>query len=155
MPLTIDRITLRFEDNGKFHDDLILRVGQEAWRCDSYYLLLDRGLLPEQEDAGKVSAVLQHLLDQWHQAVESLPDGGVCFLPYDFSDQYTAWLRCQAQGFNLLVQRGWAQIEGWRVMPSMVGELFKSVPGFREDGPVYEISRGEFLRSLEYRAGAK
>lgn len=153
MPGTIDRISLKFEDNGKFHNDLVLCVDQETWRCDSYYLLLDTGLLPEREDAAKVSAVLRRLLDQWHQIVDSLPDGGVCFLPYDFSDQYTGWLRCEVQGLNLLVQRGWAQIEGWSIVPSMVGELLKGVPGFRGDGPEYEISRREFLRSLEFREG--
>jgi hypothetical protein len=37
--------------------------------CDSYYLALDRELLSDREDAGKVRAVLRRLLEQWLAAV--------------------------------------------------------------------------------------
>jgi hypothetical protein len=148
MPQVIDRVALRFEDNGKFHNDLVLCLGQEKRQCDSYYLLLDRGILPEREDASKVAAVLKCLLGQWRQAIESTPEGGVCFLPYDFSDEYTAWLRCEVRGPDLLVQTGWAAIEGWSITPSNVGGFLHQVHEFRSDSLVYEISREEFLRSL-------
>ena len=53
--------TLTFEDNGSYHEDLLLRVGDTVWRADSYYLLLDRGMLEHQEDSSKVRAVLRTL----------------------------------------------------------------------------------------------
>jgi hypothetical protein len=148
MPIVIDHLTLQFENNDRFHNDLVLRVGPETCRCDSYYLLLDNRILPGKEDAEKVSVVLNRLLVQWREAVEYLPEAGTCFLPFDFSDQYTAWLRCEARGPDLLVQRGWAEIEGWRVLPSDIGELLRDVPGFHPEGPLYQIQRQRFLRSL-------
>src|SRR5215217_1727649 len=106
MPST-NHVSLRFEDNGRSHDDLVLRIGDAEWRCDSYYLLLDQGMLPDQEDAEKVRRVLVRLIEQWRDAVGALADGEACFLPYDFSDQYTGWLHCEAAGPDLKVQRGW------------------------------------------------
>ena len=48
-------LTLTFEDNGTGHDDLLLRIGDAVWRCDSYYLALDQGVLAEHEDARSVA----------------------------------------------------------------------------------------------------
>src|SRR5215470_16626877 len=112
---------LRFEDNGTAHDDLVLRFGGESWVCDSYYLALDRELLPDREDADKVRAVLRRLLEQWLFAVENLPDNGTAYLPYDFSDQYTGWLACHRSDAQVAVSRGWAEEEGWSLSPSVVG----------------------------------
>ena len=61
-----------------------------TWLCDSYYLAADRGLLPDREDVEKVKALLRRLLEQWLSGLSGMIDGGSVFLPYDFSDQYTA-----------------------------------------------------------------
>jgi hypothetical protein len=45
-------LSLRFEDNDTAHDDLALRFAGERWECDSYYLALDRELLPGQDGCG-------------------------------------------------------------------------------------------------------
>jgi hypothetical protein len=147
-------VSLDFEDNRRFHDDLVLRLGDEHWRCDSYYLLLDRGMLPDQEDAGKVRAVLRRLLEQWHACVASLGDRETCYLPYDFSDEYTAWLRCEAAGADLRIQRGWAEINGYTFFPSNVGELLRHASGrFRPDGAEMVMPRREFLRQIAGEIG--
>jgi hypothetical protein len=146
---TIDHISLRFEDNDSGHDDLVLRLGGEEWRCDTYYLALDRGMLVDQEDELKVIAVLARLLEQWHTAVVGMSDGEVCYLPFDFSDQCTGWLRCTAVGSDLKIQWGWASIEGWSFYPSDVGELLHSVPkGFRGTGEEVSMSRDAFLQAI-------
>lgn len=105
-------LSFRFQDNRRGHDDLTLSLGGESWVCDSYYLALDRGLLPDREDEEKIRVVLQRLLGLWLETVEQLPEGGTAYLPYDLSDQYTGWLECQRSGSGMLVSRGWAQIEG-------------------------------------------
>ncbi len=87
-------LSLRFEDNKTGHKDLILSFAGRVWVCDSYYLVIDSKLSPDQEDANKIRLVLRKLLEQWLSAVESIPADGSVYLPYDFSDQYTAWLRC-------------------------------------------------------------
>jgi hypothetical protein len=131
-PITI---SFSFDDNGRYHEDLVLQCGDRKWRCDSYYLLLDNALLPGQEDAAsKVRAVLRRLLDQWHAAVAGLADGETCYLPFDFSDQSTRWLRCRANGVMLRIQPGWADVEGYSFPPSEVGELLRKLTGFLSQG---------------------
>jgi hypothetical protein len=88
------------------HKDLVLRVGTWIHRIDSYYFAL------KAEEIGPGSAavvqVLQTLLSQWKERVRQLADGGVVYLPYDFSDQYIAWLRVQRSCSQLDVQVGWS-----------------------------------------------
>jgi hypothetical protein len=137
-------ISFQFEDNGRFHDDLVLRLGNQQWRCDSYYLLIDDGILADQGGPSKVRAVLRRLLDQWQSAVAALGEGDTCYLPYDFSDQYTGWLRCEAVGSDLKMQRGWAEVEGYSFNPSDVGELFQTLSGFHPDGREVVMPRKDF-----------
>lgn len=74
------KISFRFEENGRFHDDLVLRLGDMEWRCDSYYLLIDDETHLGREDANKVRAVLRTLIEQRGLAVSALRDGDVCYL---------------------------------------------------------------------------
>jgi hypothetical protein len=141
-------LSLRFEDNETGHDDLVLRFANQRWVCDSYYLVLDRELLPDRENADKVRAVLLRLLEQWLVAVERLPDGGTAYLPYDFSDQYTGWLSCHRSGDEAVVSRGWANVEGWSFFPSAAGDLFHSPRGFRVDGPTVQGSVSELVEAV-------
>ncbi len=141
-------VSFRFEDNGRFHDDLVLQLGDQKWRCDSYYLLIDCAVLPDQEDASKVRDVLRRLLEQWHACIVSLGEGQSCYLPYDFSDQYTGWLRCEVAGSQLKVQRGWAEVAGYSFSPSNVGELLRKLTGFNPDGPELVLPRQTFLNAI-------
>ncbi|MFF0049449.1 hypothetical protein [Streptomyces sp. NPDC005498] len=98
------------------HDDLRLRIGPYQHRCDSYYLALDDSpIVP-----GGLGLRLSRLLEQWSSQVVSLRDGGgTVYLPYDFSDQCTAWLRVSSSdGQTAEVQAGWSLIEGWGIYPS-------------------------------------
>jgi len=142
------QISLIFDDNGSFHDDLMLQIGDKSWRCDSYYLLIDNLLLPRQEDAQKVVIVLKRLLAQWSAALTDLTDSQSCYLPYDFSDQHTGWLRCECRGSDIRVEKGWSDLNGYSFLPSEVGELLHRVPNFRPDPEVFVILRDDFLRSI-------
>lgn len=147
-------VSVQFVDNGRFHDDIVLRLGDEQWRCDSYYLLIDHGMLADQEDAAKVREVLRRLLEQWHACVASLGEREACYLPYDFSDEYTGWLRCETAGPNLKVQRGWAEVEGYSFIPSDVGDLLRSLVGFRPEGTEIVMPRQDFLHEIASQAAA-
>jgi len=150
----IMNLTLRFEDNGTAHEDIVLRWGGEEWRCDSYYLALDQGVFADRQDAEKVRQVLHRLLQQWHDAVHNLQEGEVVYLPYDFSDQYTAWLRCHRAGENVVVARGWADVSGWSFSPSRVGDYLRGVPGFRVDGPTATTGHRELLQAIKHSLAA-
>ena len=137
-----------FEDNGTAHDDLVLRLGNSVWRCDSYYLALDEGVFPEREDAQKVRAVLRVLLETWRTAIGALANGASVYLPYDFSDQCTAWLACELQGSELLVQHGWADVEGWTISPSDPTVHVAKLAGFSVDGGPWRVSVSDFLKGI-------
>lgn len=141
-------LSLRFEDNGTDHDDLVLLFAGQSRTCDAYYLALDRQLLADREDADKVHAVLRRLLEQWLAAAEGLPEGGTAYLPYDFSDQYTGWLRCQRSAGEVTVAIGWAEVEGWSFFSSAVPEYLSCLPGFRPDGPSVRVSIGELAQAI-------
>lgn len=97
------------------HDDLRLRIGSYQHRCDSYYFTLDDSpLVP-----GSLGLRLSRLLEQWSSQVASLRgEGGTVYLPYDFSDQCTAWLRVSSSdGQTAEVQAGWSLIKGWGDLP--------------------------------------
>ena len=146
-------ITIAFEDNGTAHDDLLLRVGDAVWRCDSYYLALDQGVLAKQEDANKIRLVLRALLENWRTAIVGLSNGDTAYLPYDFSDQCTAWLACEMAEGELLVRHGWAHVEGWSISPSAPPSYATKPAGFEPDGGPWMFSVESFLggiaRSIE------
>lgn len=146
-----------FEDHRTGHGDLVLRFGEQEWRCDSYYLALDQGVLAKREDARKVRAVLRALLENWRKAIEGLATGATVYLPYDFSDQGTVWLACEREGENLLVRHGWANVEGWSIAPSTPWAPGAKPSGFQADGGPWSVSVDEFLngiaRSIEAAVG--
>lgn len=141
-------LSLIFEDNGIGHNDLILRFAGQLYACDTYYLALDLMLLPGRTDNDKIRMVLQKLLEQWLSAVENVPDGGKVYLPYDFSDQYTGWLCCFRSGDTATVCKGWAEVEGWSISPSAVGEFLTRLPGFRVEGPTVQVLINEFTEAV-------
>lgn len=143
-------LVLAFEDNGRLHDDLVLTVDGVEWRCDSYYLALDRGLLPQLEDADKVRKVLARLLEQWIAAVKSLTDGQVVYLPWDLSDQGSQWLECQLAEGRLLVRQGSSGVEGWSFFATNIAEPQERVArDFQPDTRPRAVTREEFVQLVE------
>lgn len=142
-------LSLLFEDNNTGHKDLVLRFAGEVYVCDSYYLALDCNVIPEREGADKIRVVLQTLLKQWLFAVENVPDGDTVYLPYDFSDQYTGWLRCFRTGNRATICRGWAEVEGWALSPSAIGPYLKELSGFRPTGPTIQVSLPELIEAIQ------
>jgi hypothetical protein len=101
------------------HNDLELRLGHYRHTADSYYLAIDDS--PTAGDT--VEENLAQLLDQWIDRLRRLVAGGVAVLPYDFSDQCTAWLWVEStDGRSAVVRAGWSGIEGWTFMPTNLAD---------------------------------
>lgn len=125
--------SFRFIDNDTLHNDLVLKIGDAPFVVDSYYLALNQQLMPDQEDATKVRAVLRRLLTRWADGVVALSDKGCVYLPYEFSDQFTRWIICRRDGERVLISRGYSTLEGWRLAPSMVEVSRVAPPGLRQE----------------------
>jgi hypothetical protein len=141
-------LSLCYEDNDTAHDDLFLRFAGQIYVGDSYYFALDRGMQPDDESPGKVKAVVRKLLEQWLTAAAGLADGGTAFLPFDFSDQSTGWLRCQRRGNEMDVSKGYSLVQGHSLFPSVVGEYVYSLPDFYIDGPTVKSDREDLLQAI-------
>lgn len=95
---------------------------------------------------------LKRLLDQWIAQLHGLrKDGGAAFLPYDFSDQCTGWLRvCSAEGDRVTVQAGWSLVEGWRLE---LANYAVTVPEVTDYEPItnarIECSLDDLIRTVE------
>jgi hypothetical protein len=138
------KLAFRFEDNGTDHDDMVLYLGGQTWRCDSYYFKLDA-----RPEYPTVRSVLTRLLEQWRLAVQSLGDGESCFVPYELWDECTSWLSCQRCGEDVLVSRVTSWVAGYAVSPSNIGAYAKDLPGYRPDGPAVRMSVKELLEAIE------
>ncbi|MEU6893921.1 hypothetical protein ABZ934_19365 [Streptomyces sp. NPDC046557] len=141
--LHFDRVRTRGD-----HGDLRLRLGSYRHTCDSYYFALDDGPAV----AGGLGPRLAQLVGQWAAHVARLEElGGVAHLPYDFSDQCTAWLRVSSgDGRNAEVQAGWSPIEGWAITPS---DYLATAPGVTDFEPIngarVECSLAELTARLD------
>lgn len=107
-------MSLVFEPNGTDHDDLVLRVGSWAHRSDSYYHVLD----PAFESGGGPAAAVRALLAQWKSSIRAAKNGAPFYLPHDFSDQCTGWLRGVREGDAVELVAGWSLVEGYTFFPS-------------------------------------
>jgi hypothetical protein len=145
----MSHLSLTYNPNGTDHRDLELCFAGQRWKCNSYYLVIDEVLVSGVEVEAKVRTVLRRLLEQWAETVESLEIGGTAYLPYDFSDQYTGWLRCTRTETGLSMVRGWSDVEGWSFSPSEVGELLNELTGFRANGPMLEAPLSEILAAIQ------
>jgi hypothetical protein len=78
-----------------------------------------------------VSSVASSMIGSEPSVTVSWPGRGTVFLPFDFSDQCTAWLRVSsANGRSAEVSAGWSSVEGWAVMPSDFGSFANAVDDF-------------------------
>ncbi|MFE7795024.1 hypothetical protein [Streptomyces sp. NPDC057460] len=123
VPLCLERTTDR-----DVHDDLLLRLGDYRHTCDSFYFANDDSV---QAGQGVVDG-LGRLLDQWGEHLQRLRlSGGNVFLPFDFSDEGTAWLRVSSpDGNQATIQAGCSGIQGWSFSPSDFAETAATVDDF-------------------------
>ena len=111
-----------------------VRIGDETRTGDTYYLGLDA--LNDVEDSDPIPALLS-LLDGWLAALLRLRDGDLIYLPFDFSDEYTRWVACQASDNELTAVFGWAEVEGWAISPTDFSQYVRDLDDFRADEPIH------------------
>ncbi|MEZ6056304.1 MAG: methyltransferase [Planctomycetaceae bacterium] len=138
-------------DNGSAHDDMLLQLGTFRQRCDSYFLRVDRHVSPQDESFDKARRVLMQLLQGWRELVADTAHGTPFYLPFDFSDQSTGWIRCTPDRRDLVLQAGTSQIEGWSIPPSQIDSEPWSVPDFvpAADSSPLRAPRSVWLRAID------
>lgn len=140
---------LRYEPNGTLHDDLILYLGSEEWRCDSYYLAVDEEPATGKVDETMVRSRLCRVLEQWRATIQGLEPGEMAYLPFDYSDQSTRFLRCVRLGDGLEVAAGWTGAEGWRATSGELGTSVDCVPDFTAKGAAVTMAIRELLDAID------
>jgi hypothetical protein len=93
---------------------------------------IDGKLDPDDESHGKTLRVLHALIQQWLDLVRNAAEDDVIFLPFDFSDQCTGWVRCKFGGESVQLDVGWSVMEGWSFSPSHISERAHKVPSLRD-----------------------
>jgi hypothetical protein len=114
--------------------------GSESRCGECYYLSLsessgDSGA-GEAASRSALQSGLRGLLQEWIRHLQLLEDGGLLWLPFDFSDEYTRWLAVQRSGDEASLVFGWAPVEGWAINPQDLGELPRHLEGFVPDEPL-------------------
>ncbi|MFE6805102.1 hypothetical protein ACFVEN_25960 [Streptomyces sp. NPDC057681] len=131
--VAVNRVAVRLErtTDQDIHDDLVLSLG--TWRhvSDSFYLAND----PTATATKNVPQQLARLLEPWGELVSQLrPAGGSVFLPFDFSDECTGWLRVTFRdGTHARVEAGWSLIQGWSFNPSDIADTAHRISDFEPE----------------------
>jgi predicted O-methyltransferase YrrM len=130
---------------------LVLRLGAWSHACEQYYLAIDRGIAPGDSSPSKVRRVLVRLLTQWRDALAGAPAGTELFLPFDFADQATAWLRARVQEWGITVTPGWSAVVGWSFFPSDISPHVHSLLDFQPMEGVEPLSgpKGVWIGEVE------
>jgi hypothetical protein len=144
-------LSIGYIDNGKAHEDVLLKLGGVERVCDSYYFALDTGIRPGDGSPFKVGLVLIRLIEQWSEIIETANNGSTVYLPFDFSDQYTGCIRCEVIGDTCELHLGFSRREGWSMLPSNIIEYSHSVSDFAlrsEEVESIKISKEDLLGDL-------
>jgi hypothetical protein len=94
---------------------------QEA---NTYYLAIDKGLMPGIDSTNKVLSVLHRLINNWIDVIESILEdkssNRLTYLPFDFSDEYLGCLRVELLSEGVLkIDYGYTYgIVGYTISPS-------------------------------------
>jgi len=142
------RVSIQFKSNGTLHDDIILTFDGERCHADSYFFAIDPTWFPNLETGEKKAQnALRKLLQTAHQHLSDLDHGQSVYLPYDLSDECSAWLRCTRDGDCVTVIRGWTN-RGC-LFPSVAVTLMKDLKDFDPFGVELRMGRGAILKCLE------
>jgi hypothetical protein len=121
-------MSLVYEPNGTDHDDLVMGLASWRYRCDTYYYELDH---PAGSDSD-VPGTIRRMLEMWLQDLQRCSKGQSVYLPYDFSDQYTGWIKCAlVSDIEWQITPGWSDKEGWAFDPSDYEDVAKGLDDFR------------------------
>ncbi len=124
-------IQLIFEPNNSLHDDLVLKFPGGEHRCDSYYIALGACNDLDNMSVEALRGAIRTLLSQWLEVVEEAQVVDTLYLPFGFSDQCTAWVRCKFENVNVTLDIGGSLIEGWSFSPNYIRDIVRKVSDFQ------------------------
>ena len=129
---------------------MVMRLGSFEAVCDSCYLLLDTGSGAVESRPSTREAALLRLLEQWRLHATSARERDTLYLPFDFSDQCTGWVRCEFDGASVTMTRGYSEIEGWSFLPSDIRAHVRAVADFdpTDEGAPVTVGRDALLRAI-------
>lgn len=143
-------LLIEFRDNSTAHDDLHVWIEGYSRIADSYYFALDRGILGEDESAGKVRQVLIRLLEHWLEALTLATPVRPAYLPYEFADEYSGCFQCRPYGEHIEIAPGFSRREGWSFYPSHPGDYVFAVSDFQKDTPTpITLARADFVKRIQ------
>ncbi len=142
------RVSIQFKSNGTLHGDIMLTFDGERCHADSYFFAIDPAWFPNLETGEtKAQSALRKLLQIAHQHLCDLAQSQSVYVPYDLSDECSAWLRCTRDGDSVTVMRGWTN-RGC-LFPSVAVTMMKDLQEFDSFGVELRIEREAFLKCLE------
>ena len=98
----------------------------------------------------KILAVLKALIIQWKIEIENIDADMVCFLPFDFSDEYIGCFRFEKVENRIHGSYGSTQkITGWMISPSKLDQFQIEESDYRITSKIFEVEEGELLASLD------
>jgi hypothetical protein len=141
-----------FKEEGNSYNDLIVEINRCGFKkeLDSYYLGLDNSYNTNLDGIKRIKLVLVSLLEYWSQSIQKLEVNEVCYLPIDFSDEYTGCFKIEKFQTFLMLSYGYSSIEGWSIVPSDPGDYSIKVSDFEKDEDFLKlkVTEEELLNSL-------
>jgi hypothetical protein len=146
-------IRIELDTTKEGHEDLTLFLDEISFstEADSYYLMLDNKILPNEESYQKVKIVLDEMLQSWIAQVKQLNAHDIVFLPFDFSDQYIGCIRVEAiDDKNVSINYGFTTvIHGYSIAPSL-GSIDIGDEAYEVDSNSFIVTKEELLHSIQW-----
>lgn len=135
------------------HDSLILSVPFLGIHviADTYYFAMDNKVLPNDSSMYKIGKTIQSLIKGWIFIINELKKNQVCYLPFDFSDQYLGCLKIvKDENDKMEMSYGYTEkIAGYGLNPSEPHLLHSFEPDYVSTSSAYKIEGDELISKLE------
>jgi hypothetical protein len=147
-------LNIEFKYNIDFpsHKDVHIHypeLNTNRW-VDSYYLVLDKHLLPNIETFAKAKLVQKKAIENWQEMLNKIKEGESVILPYDLSDEYIGVFYIIYSEERLKIADGWTQeYEGHSIRQSTDKNLPFNFSRLRLDSLTHEVSKKELIDTLE------
>lgn len=144
-------LTIKLNNNFQLHGDLTLEIPSIDFYtvADSYYYILDDSIYLGEADRTK-TLVFSEILSTWKDRLANLKNGQVCFLPFDFSDQYIGCLRMELLD-NGLIKGGYGmtqKILGMMINPSQLDQFDIDDSDFELESKFFTERRDAIISSI-------
>ncbi len=117
---------------------------------DSYYFVLDRSFMVDEETSDKVAKSLVKNLKYWIEAVTQMKEGDTSYFPFDLSDEYVGFLIVDQEDCMIKIRYGVSrEVTGWSLNAYRPEEfsLTKPIDYIGDDELL--ISKNEFIDDVE------